>query len=320
LAKALVTGGAGFIGSHLVDALLARGDEVVVYDNLSGGNMAFLAQAKTQSGYSFVEADVLDLPDLMAAMKGCDIVYHVAADPDVRTSGHRAEQHVQQNVVATLRVLEAARVAGVGRIAFTSTSTVYGEATLIPTPEDYAPMQPISLYGASKLGSEALISAYCHTFDMQGVVFRFANIVGPRSTHGVTYDFYHKLKADPTRLEILGDGKQLKSYCHVSDCVSGMLYVVDHAKGEFSALNIGSDDAIDVIELAGVVADTLGLKDVQFATTGGVDGGRGWKGDVKRMGLANEGIKKLGWRPAFTSAQAIRDTTSALITEFGALS
>ena len=317
--RSFVTGGAGFIGSHLVDALLARGDEVVVYDNLSNGKTAFLAQHEGDPRYRFVHADVLDMADVALAMKGCDVVWHVAADPDVRTSGLRAEVHVQQNVLATLRVLEAMRVSGVKRVAFTSTSTVYGEATVIPTPEDYAPLAPISLYGASKLGSESLISAFCHTFDLQGLSFRFANIVGARSTHGVTYDFYHKLKADPRRLEILGDGRQHKSYCHVDDCVSAMLFAADRFPPRYDVYNIGSDDAIDVLELARVALDAWGLKDVELATTGGVEGGRGWKGDVKRMGLSNEKIKRLGWRPRHDSARAIRETAKALAAQFGPL-
>lgn len=318
MARHLVTGGAGFIGSHLVDALLKKGDEVVVYDNLSNGKPAFLAQHKGDARYHFVHADVLDTADLSLAMKGADMVWHVAADPDVRTSGLRAEMHVQQNVIATLRVLEAMRVAGVKRIAFTSTSTIYGEATLIPTPEDYAPLEPISLYGASKLGSESLISAFCHTFDLHGISFRFANIVGPRSTHGVTYDFYHKLKANPKTLEILGDGRQLKSYCHVEDCVSAMLHVVSGALPRYDVFNIGSDDAIDVLELARVAAETWGLQHVDLKTTGAAGTG-GWKGDVRKMGLSNDKIKKLGWAPRYTSAQAIGATAKALAAELGPL-
>jgi UDP-glucose 4-epimerase len=319
MARHLVTGGAGFIGSHLADALLARGDEVVVYDNLSAGKEAFLAQHQGNPRYRFVHADVLDTADLALAMEGAGTVWHVAADPDVRTSGLRAEVHVNQNVIATLRVLEAMRVAGVRRIAFTSTSTVYGEARTIPTPEDYAPLEPISLYGASKLGSEALISAYCHTFDMQGLAFRFANIVGSRSTHGVTYDFYHKLKRDPKRLEILGDGRQQKSYCHVEDCVSAMLFCAQRFPTRFDVFNIGSDDAIDVFELARVAAQAWGLRGVEMVATG-ASGSGGWKGDVRRMGLSNGKIKALGWAPRHGSAQAIRATAESLARELGPIS
>jgi len=317
--KHLVTGGAGFIGSHLVDALLAKGDEVVTYDDLSSGKKQFLAQHDGNPRHTFVHGDVLDAADLALAMKGSDIVWHVAADPDVRTSGYRAGVHVQQNVVATLRVLEAMRVAEVKRIAFTSTSTVYGEAKLIPTPEDYAPLHPISLYGASKLGSESLISAFAHTFDLSGVSFRFANIVGPRSTHGVTYDFYHKLKKDPKRLEILGDGRQHKSYCHVDDCVRAMLHVAERFPSRYDVFNIGSDDAIDVFELARVCTQAWGLDGVELAATGGVEGGRGWKGDVKRMALSTDRLKRTGWKPTYTSAEAIRATALALAKDPGPL-
>lgn len=315
----LVTGGAGFIGSHLVDALSAKGDDVVTYDDLSSGKRSFLAKQEGNPRHKFVHGDVLDSADLAMAMKGADMVWHVAADPDVRTSGYRADQHVRQNVVATLRVLEAMRVADVKKVAFTSTSTVYGEAKTIPTPEGYAPLEPISLYGASKLGSESLLSAFAHTFDLQGLSFRFANIVGPRSTHGVTYDFYHKLKKDPKRLEILGDGRQLKSYCHVDDCVSAMLHLAAKPWPRYDVYNIGSDDAIDVFELARICIDAWGLGQVELAATGGVEGGRGWKGDVKRMGLATDKLKAAGWRPKHTSAEAIRATALSLAKEFGPL-
>lgn len=315
----LVTGGAGFIGSHLVDALLARGDEVTVYDDLSAGNAKFLSPHQQEKRFQFVHADVLDAHELVPAMKGADIVWHVAADPDVRQAVTRAQVHIQQNVVATLRVLEAMRVAQCKRIAFTSTSTVYGEAKEIPTPETYAPLEPISLYGASKLGSEALISSFAHTFEIQGLSFRFANVVGPRSNHGVTYDFYHKLKRDPRRLEILGDGRQRKSYCHVEDCVGGMLHAAERFPERYDAYNIGSEDGIDVLEVAGIVTDALGLKGVELATTGGVQGGRGWLGDVKRMGLAIEKLKRTGWRPRYTSAAAIRATAESLVREHGAV-
>jgi UDP-glucose 4-epimerase len=225
---------------------------------------------------------------------------------------------VRQNVVATLRVLEAMRVSDVKRLAFTSTSTVYGEAKTIPTPEDYAPLEPISLYGASKLGSESLISAFAHTFDIQGVAFRFANIVGPRSTHGVTYDFYHKLKKDPKRLEILGDGRQHKSYCHVDDTVGAMLHVVQRFPQRYDVFNIGSDDAIDVFELARVAIDAWGLRDVKLEATGAAGSG-GWKGDVRKMGLSTEKIQRTGWRARHTSASAIRATAESLAKEFGTL-
>lgn len=315
----LVTGGAGFIGSHLVDQLLARGDSVVVYDDLSAGKAAFLAQHEGNARYRFVHGDILDAADLALAMKGTDMVWHLAADPDVRTSGSRAGVHVQQNVVATLRVLDAMRVADARRILFTSSSVVYGEAKTIPTPEDYAPLEPISLYGASKLGSEALISAFCHTFDLQGVSFRFANIVGPRSTHGVTFDFYHKLKKDPRRLEILGDGRQHKSYCHVDDTIAAMLHIAERLPSCYDVFNIGSDDAIDVFALARTCIDAWGLKDVKLEATGGVEGGRGWKGDVKKMGLSSEKLKRTGWRPKRSSAEAIRATAQSLVREYGAI-
>lgn len=312
--RVFVTGGAGFIGSHLVDALLARGSKVTAFDDLSTGSRAFLASALASPAFTLVEGDHLDRAKLAEAMRGHDLVFHLSADPDVRTSGNRAEKHLEQNVIATTRVLEAMRDAGVLRIGFTSTSTVYGEARTIPTPEDYAPLEPISLYGASKLASEAVIGAFCHSFGFRGVAYRFANVVGPRSNHGVTFDFYHKLKRDAKRLEILGDGRQSKSYCHVADVVEAMLLAWERPLSEapFEAVNVGSEDAIDVTSLAREVVTALGLADVEFAYTGGVDGGRGWKGDVKTMRLSVEKMKRASWRPRYGSAASIRATAEAL--------
>ncbi|HVL47379.1 MAG TPA: NAD-dependent epimerase/dehydratase family protein [Candidatus Thermoplasmatota archaeon] len=304
-ATAVVTGGAGFIGSHLVDALVARGSRVTVYDNLSTGSPSFLGHLARNPGVRFVQGDVLDARSLRPAITGSDIVFHVAADPDVRTSFERTAEHMRQNVTATNTVLDVMRDAGVKRIAFTSTSTVYGEAAIIPTPEGYGPLEPISVYGAAKLGAESLIAAYCHTFDFQGASFRFANVVGPRSTHGVTYDFIHKLRANPKRLEILGDGKQTKSYVSVADTVEGLLHAVERQTRKYDVYNIGSEDAVDVKSIADICASVLGLKDVEYRYTGGVDG-RGWRGDVKVMRLAIDKLKGLGWKPRHTSADAIR--------------
>jgi UDP-glucose 4-epimerase len=209
-------------------------------------------------------------------------------------------------------VLEAMRKSGVKRIAFTSPSTVYGEAAKVPTPEDYGPLLPISLYGASKLACEALISSYCHTFEMQSWIYRFANIVGERGTHGVLVDFIRKLRADSRELEILGSGSQRKSYLEVKDCVQAMLRCVESSGEQINVFNIGSEDSVDVTEIANIVALQMGLSDVQYRYTGGVDG-RGWKGDVKVMLLSIEKIKKLGWTPQEGSARAIQVAVKALL-------
>lgn len=302
----VVTGGAGFIGSHLVAELVGQGHKVRVIDDLSSGQQAFLEPHLSQGAVELAEADLLTA-ELEPLVEGAEIVHHLAANPEVRVGATDPRVHLDQNVVATHRVLEACRKAGVDRLTFTSTSTVYGEARVLPTPEDYGPCYPISLYGASKLAAEALISSYCHTFGLQAVAYRFANCVGPNSTHGVTYDFVAKLRADPTRLKILGDGSQLKSYFHVSDCVVGMLVALPDRvcsdSAPFLAYNIGSPDAIDVVTIADTVTEVLGLEGVEYSFTGGQ---RGWVGDVPRMSLDSAALMGLGWQPRYTSQQAIR--------------
>jgi len=313
--KIIVTGAAGFIGSHLVDALLNEGHEVVGIDNLSSGDLSFLEEANGNDRFTLLQEDVLTT-DLATRFAGADVVYHLAANPDVRLGASDTYVHVEQNILATHKVLEGMRAAGVPFILFTSTSTVYGEASVIPTPEDYGPLYPISLYGASKLACEALISSYAHTFDMKAILLRFANVVGPRSTHGVTYDFVNKLTEDPEKLVILGDGSQNKSYFHVADCVSGILAtysgsVFADGKGTV-AYNIGSEDGIDVNGVARATMDAMGLTDVTFEYTGGVKGGGGWKGDVKVMRLDVEALKKLGWTPTRNSRDSIFATAKHL--------
>ena len=311
----IVTGGAGFIGSHLVAALVDEGHRVKVIDNLSSGQRAFLEPHLGQGKVELVVEDLLTADEelLQEHMEGADIVHHLAANPEVRVGATDPRVHLEQNVVVTHRVIEAARQASVKQFTFTSTSTVYGEATVLPTPEDYGPLYPISLYGASKLAAEALISSYCHTFDMRAVAYRFANCVGPNSTHGVTYDFVAKLQADPHRMEILGDGRQLKSYFHVSDCITGMLTAlpgkVCGPEVPFAAYNIGSLDAIDVVTIADTVAGVLGLEKVEYSFSGG---SRGWVGDVAKMMLDSAAIVKLGWKPRYTSQEAIRATAQWL--------
>jgi len=339
--KALVTGGAGFIGSHLVDRLIKEGYNVTVYDNFSSGKREFLNQHFKGNNFEnnklkIVEADLLDFDKLKSVVsEGFDVVFHIAANPDVRIGAENTKIHLEQNIIATYNVLEAMRIAKVSRLGFTSTSTVYGEASIIPTPEEYGPLLPISHYGASKLSCEALISAYCSNFGMKSVIWRFANIVGPRSTHGITFDFINKLKANPKKLTILGDGTQTKSYCYISDCIDAMFHssknmisnenINENAKedkytkndskndSKVEIYNIGSEDFIDVNSIAKIIVEEMGLKDVIFEHTGGVDGGRGWKGDIKVMRLSIEKIKKTGWKPKNNSANSIRLTAKSLL-------
>ena len=307
--KAIVTGGAGFIGSHLVDALVARGDEVVVIDSLATGTTANIDGHIAAGAVKLVQADLLG-DGWQGECAGCQRVYHVAADPDVRASAGAAYHMYRQNVDATVRVLEAMREHGVPEFAFTSTSTVYGEATVIPTPEDYSPMVPISIYGATKLADEAMISAYAATYGMTAWVFRFANIIGERSNHGVIWDFVHKLRDRPDRLEILGDGKQVKSYLEVTACIEGILYAIENAGETFNVFNVGSEDWISVTEIADVIVGEMGLENVAYDFTGG---DRGWVGDVPKMQLGVEKIKALGWVPPVTSRESVRRAVRSLL-------
>ena len=306
---AVVTGGAGFIGSHLVDALVARGDKVLVIDMLLLGSTETIARHLDSGNVRLEKIDLLT-DGWQDAMKGADRVYHLAADPDVRQSATTPDPTIRNNIVATYRVLEAMRTRGIPELVFTSTSTIYGEATVIPTPEDYTPLEPISVYGASKLACEALISAYCHSFQMRSWVFRFANIIGERSGHGVITDFIHKLRQNPKELEILGDGRQTKSYLEVHECVEAMLYAVGQAKEPVNTFNIGSEDWIDVKTIADIVADEMHLPSVRHRFTGGK---RGWVGDVPKMQLGIEKITELGWKPRLGSQESVRIATRAML-------
>jgi len=309
--RVLVTGGAGFIGSHLVDMLMARGEEVCVIDNLSTGSLENIKQWLESPRFTFIKGDLLDISDL----GDYDIIFHLAANPEVRVSSESPEVHFQQNVVATYNLLERVRGSKTDVVVFASTSTVYGEASKIPTPEDYAPLKPISVYGASKLACEALISAYAHTYNFRAVIFRLANIVGSRSRHGVIVDFIRKLRRNTEELEVLGDGNQRKSYLHVSDCVQAMLLGLEKAQSRVEVYNIGSEDQVDVRTIARVVVEEMGLKDVRLKFTGGVDGGRGWKGDVKNMLLDITKLRSLGWRPRLNSLDAVRRATKELLAD-----
>ncbi|MDY6965913.1 MAG: NAD-dependent epimerase/dehydratase family protein [Halobacteriota archaeon] len=311
--KVMVTGGAGFIGSYLVDRLVEEGKDVVVYDDLSSGKKEFIEEQIKSEKIEFVLGDMLNIEKLNESMMGVSEVWHLAANPDVRSGSSDTKVHLEQNIIATHNLLETMRKNGVRSIFFTSTSTVYGEASVIPTSEDYGPLKPISLYGASKLAAEALISSYCYTFDMETVFYRFANVIGKRSTHGVIYDFVNKLRKNPKELEILGDGNQCKSYFLINDCIDGMLFGAERREERVEIYNIGSEDMITVKELAKIVVDGMGLQDVKFTYTGGVDGGRGWKGDVKVMQLSIEKLKNIGWMPEYNSSEAVEKTALELV-------
>ncbi len=312
--KHLITGGAGFIGSHLVDSLLEQGEEVLVIDDLSAGDFGNIERWKDSENFKFIKKDLLDPKSLNKMLAGCEVVYHLAANPEVRLSLAKPEDHFKQNIEGTYNLLEAVRQdGGIDTLVFTSTSTVYGEPNVIPTPETYAPLKPISHYGASKLAAEALICSYAAMYGLRCVIYRMANVVGPRSNHGVVYDFIEKLKKNNRELEVLGDGSQSKSYLYIDDCVEGMVLGVENSSEMVSILNIGSEDRVDVLTISKIVIDEMGLEDVEIRLTGGVDGGRGWKGDVKLMQLDMSKLRDLEWHPRWGSSDAVRLTAKSLI-------
>jgi len=314
MSRVLVTGGAGFIGSHLVDELIKAGNQVVVYDNLSSGKLEFLESAISTGNLEFVNGDLLNLESLNDAMKNIDIVYHLAANPDIRLGTSVTDTDLKQGTVATYNVLESMRLNDCKNIAFSSSSVVYGEAKIMPTPEDYGPLFPISLYGASKLGSEGLISAWVGTFGIKAWIFRFANIIGTRGTHGVIFDFIHKLKKDSSRLEVLGNGLQEKSYMEVIDCSRAMIHVVNNFNNDLNYVNLGSSDTCSVSRIAEIVIQSTGFSNVNIEFTGG---DRGWAGDVPKAMLDVNKLIESGFNCSFQSDDAVMHTAKSLIEEIG---
>lgn len=302
--RVFVTGGAGFVGSYLVDRLMAEDYQVVVFDNLSSGRMEFIEQHGGRDSFQFIEADLLDLDKVKQAIAGCDIVFHLAANPEARLGIENTELDLKQETIATYNVLEAMRVSAINKIVFTSSSVIYGETLVIPLPEDYGPVLPISLYGAGKLASEGLISAFCHTFDMQAWIFRLANIVGNRVTHGVIFDFINKLRQNPHQLEILGDGTQCKPYLHIDDCIDGILFSLNHSRDKVNVFNMGCPTATDVTSIAKILIKEMGLNDVNLRYTGG---NRGWLGDVPQVKFDTSKMERLGWKAKYTSDEAIQE-------------
>jgi len=319
LSRVLVTGGAGFIGSHLVDSLMADGHNVTVFDNLSNGSLRNLKKWMGNEHFRFIKGDLKKQKEVEKAVKDVELVFHLAANPEVRVGETDPSVHFQENLVATYNLLEAMRKStSVKTFVFASTSTVYGEAEVLPTPEDYGPSIPISTYGASKLGCEALTSSYSYTFGFRTIILRIANVVGSRATHSVIIDFIKKLEADPGRLEILGDGTQRKSYLHVEDCINAILHATRRfldGEKKVDVYNVGSVDQIEVKRIAEIVAEEMGLQDVEFIFTGGVEGGRGWLGDVKIMHLSIEKLLGTEWKPRYNSEGAIRLALKAILKE-----
>jgi UDP-glucose 4-epimerase len=318
--KTLVTGGAGCIGSDLAAELLARGAQVVVADNLSSGKIEHIAPLQANPNFTFLEGDLVDAQFVKSAVDGVDMVYHLAANPDVKfTDGDSTDKDLRENTICTYNVLEAMRCAGVKRLGFASTSAVYGISPVQPIPEDGFFPRPISLYGATKLGCEALIAAFQNLFAFECWIFRFANIVGPKvrkKGRTVVGDFILRLLENPRTLKILGNGRQAKSYLLSEECVDAMLFLVEHAREPLNVYNLGCDDALQVTRIAELVVEAMGLSDVKYEFTGGEGG---WPGDVPRFRLDVGKLNRLGWKAKHNSEQAvsiaIRSTLAQMTTE-----
>jgi len=305
--KILVTGGAGFIGSSLVQHLLSLNNKVTVLDNFSAGNKLKSLKSLKSKNLKIIKCDCSSISCLQKLDTNFDTIFHLAADPEVRLSITNPKSIFKNNIKATFVLLEWVKNTSIKKIVFTSTSAVYGDAKKLPTPEFY-PCNPISLYGGSKLACESLLSAYCETFKISGIVFRLANIVGPRSTHGILFDMINKLKKNSNKLEILGDGTQKKSYLYIDDCISGIMYAVKKHESLFNVFNLGSSTQITVKQIIDLLLHQRRIENIQKIYTGGVDGGRGWIGDVKKMQLDISKMKKIGWKSKFDSKNAIKKT------------
>ncbi|HLG97416.1 MAG TPA: NAD-dependent epimerase/dehydratase family protein [Bryobacteraceae bacterium] len=314
--RAFVTGCAGFIGSNLVDGLLASGHSVTGFDNFSTGRPEFLAQAQQCSSFRLERGDLLDLGSLTRAMKGSDIVFHMAANADVRWGLAHPRRDLEQNTIATWNVLEGMRSNEISRIAFASTGAVYGEAKVFPTPEDCAFPVQTSLYGSSKLAAEGLIQAYSEGFGMQSFIFRFVSILGERYTHGHVFDFYRQLKDHPQRLDVLGNGLQRKSYLYVRDCISAILIAVERAKDRINIFNLGTDEYCQVKDSVRWICGQLGLQP-EICYSGGE---RGWIGDNPFILLDCTRMRALGWAPQLTIEESICRTVTFLQNNEWALS
>ncbi|MCI4321400.1 MAG: NAD-dependent epimerase/dehydratase family protein, partial [Thermoplasmata archaeon] len=301
--------GAGAIGHLLVGRMLEAGAAVRVIDNLSSGRRDHLAAFAARDGFSFVEADLREPKAYEETFRGASSVWHLAANPDIRLGTADPSVDLELGTVATFRVLEAARKMDVPKVRFSSSSVVYGYPNVFPTPESYGPLLPQSQYGAAKLASEALVSAYAHSYGIEGHVFRFANIIGPRMTHGVIFDFFEKLRRDPTRLEVLGDGRQAKSYLRTEEVIDGMLLATERAHERVNVFNLGTADRISVKEIAEKVVRAHGGS-ARIEYTGG---STGWVGDIPQQLLAVDRLRALGWTAQRSSAEAVDMTIAEMV-------
>lgn len=313
--RVFVTGGAGFIASHLCGRLLGDGHEVIAFDNLVLGKKDFLKDCFDQPNFRFVEADLIDLERLKKEIQGADLVFHLAANSDISQGAARTDVDMRNGTIATYNTLEAMRVTGVKKLIFASTSAIYGEATVKPTPESYGPLVPISFYGASKLACEAMASAFSYNCGIRTWIYRFANIVGSHATHGAIHDFVARLIQNPERLEVLGNGTQRKSYLHVNDCINGMLYGFVHSYDPLQIFNLASHGVTNVRFIAEEVARQITeATGVQPRLVFG-EGDRGWVGDVPYTFLDGSRLQSLGWQAALESDAAVRRAVTEIIAE-----
>ena len=313
--SALITGGAGFIGSHLAEKLVNEGIETKVLDNFATGRKENFSECIDNQNFSFFNLDLGKLGKQEDYLENVEIVFHMAADPEVRTGYDKPEDSFNQNIVNTFNLLQRIKNSKVKKIVFASSSSVYGDAKVLPTKEEYGPLCPISHYGASKLACEAMVSSFCYNYNIKGIILRPANVIGSRGRHGLIWDLVHKLKNDKSGLEVLGDGKQTKSFIHISDAAKGILQSIKKHKDDVEIFNIGSEDSIEIINVAKVVCKNMKLPDIEIITTGGIENGRGWKGDIKSAHLDISKLKNLGWHPKLSSLEAAELTSQEIIDE-----
>lgn len=311
--RSFVTGGSGFIGSHLADHLLGAGHAVTVYDNLSLGHRRWVEHNLRRPGFAFIQADLLDVDALREAMAGHDVVFHLGANTNIPRGNRDTRIDLDNCVLATYNVLECMRSLNIKDLIFASSSTVFGEADIHPTSETIGPLLPISLYGASKMACEGFISAYSHLFGIRAVMFRFGNVVGARMNHGVIYDFIRKLKRNREEIEVLGDGEQEKNYFLVEDCIHGIIHGFLHSPKQCDVFNLGSETTVKAEEIARIVIEEMGLENVKIRYSGGR---RGWPGDVPLVIYDVSKMEKLGWSAAHTSAEAVRIAARRLIEQW----
>jgi len=312
--SALITGGAGFIGSYIAEKLIESGIKVKVLDNLITGKKENLENCWNKKNFEFFQQDLGNLEN-NDFLDNVDIVFHFAADPEVRTGYDKPENSFNENIVNTFNLLQKIKHSKVKKFMFASSSSVYGNANVLPTPENYSPLLPISHYGASKLACEALISSFCHNYDIDGMIIRPANVIGARGRHGLIWDLIHKLKNDQTKLEILGNGKQAKSFIHISDAIEGIFHIINNRKEKIEIFNIGSEDSIEIMDVAKIVCKNMNLENIMIQTKENEKDGIGWKGDIKKAHLDIKKLKSLGWNVNLSSIHSADLTSQEIIKE-----